>query len=161
MIVSPTLSLNNGPGIDPLNVSACAITPLPTSTVASLAMMVVSTMVGSGLVSTISGATYGSPPEVACAGPLKYAPSKIRATTESAPSAMAKERRRCQRYVDIVLSWIFWGRAVKRLHCDKCVSGLHRAEIVGIVGVATIGGAHWRVNSRDVKSRTCPDSYSS
>jgi hypothetical protein len=53
---SPTSSRNVGPGIEPLNVSACALTPWPISTVAGLAVIVVSTMNGLGFVSTTSGA---------------------------------------------------------------------------------------------------------
>ena len=56
-----------GPGIVPLNVWTLAVTPLPMSTVASSATIVVSTMFGAGFVSTTSGTSYGLPPEVASA----------------------------------------------------------------------------------------------
>ena len=47
--MSPTFSRNSGPGICPLKVRAFAVTPLPMSTVASSAMIVVSTMFGIGV----------------------------------------------------------------------------------------------------------------
>jgi hypothetical protein len=49
------LRLNAGAGSCPLKVWACAITPFPMSTVASSATIVVSTMFGSGFVSTMTG----------------------------------------------------------------------------------------------------------
>src|SRR3954465_12282902 len=49
----------------PLKVSALAVTPLPRSTVVSSATSVVSTMFGSGFVSTTDAVEDGLPPDVA------------------------------------------------------------------------------------------------
>ena len=101
--MSPTLSRNVGPGIDPLNVCACAVTPLPMSTVASSATSVVSTTFGSGFVSVTNGMVYGLSPEVASARLPGSIANRTALRTIAVASRTKPDRRGCWR-IRLVIS---------------------------------------------------------
>src|SRR3954467_3180027 len=93
-----------GPGSVPLKVWACAVTPLPMSTVASSATIDVSITSGAGFVSTISGTVYGSPPLVALPG-ARERTSRSVAAIASAAAASRMSRRPCHLVVVADTGW--------------------------------------------------------
>ncbi len=85
----PTVRWNSGPGIEPLNAMApVAARPSPMSvTASSSATIVVSTMFGSGLVSTTWGTEYGVSSEVADDG-VEARTANVAATSSVTSTAM-------------------------------------------------------------------------